>query len=331
MDVEAGDRDRIESHLREAIDSDHPDLAPRAALRLAQMKRTTGQFIDAYKFARLVVGSEHPIFAAEGEVECQRLLRGELDSLLELEAPTPDQLALPSMVERTGRAVNLYFPITSRGRHPECDGISGPKGDERSSIWRHNLSLLGQAELWSPRTDPCEVEDAVGAAPLLTALVGGIDGDKLSDLQSVRYATRVVEGHGCGYRGATLPASWSHHRTTSPCDHRDLEFLLLLRATGWLRDESSSLEPRVPVQRLELFFERTTERLADLLAVDRRPFRDREAIWLMGILDGQGSGGVFEGVSRPPLLGASGSGRVEALGTAREAGSIEGTATAVTA
>jgi tetratricopeptide (TPR) repeat protein len=328
MDREARDRDRIESHLTEVIDSDHPDLAPRAALRLAQVKRAGGQFIDAYRLARLVVGSEHPIFAAEGEVECRRLLHGELDSLLELEAPTPNQLALPGIVDTTCRAVNLYFSITPEDAHSECEDIWHLKDGERSSMWRHNLSLLGQTELWSPHTNPCDGDHQVGGGALLRVLVTRLDRNELPALRPVGVKSQLVGGHGCGCREANILMSWNHRRA-APCDRQDLEFLLLLRATGWLRSEALAPEPRVSSRRLRLIFERTTERLVDLLAVDRRPYRDREAIWLMGMLDAGQSGisGDPELVSASPPALPCHSG-VAAISSALEAPSIESAAIA---
>jgi tetratricopeptide (TPR) repeat protein len=304
-DQGTGDPDRIESLLTEAIDSDHPDLAPRAALRLAQVKRARGQFIDAYRLARLVVGSEHPIFAADGEVESQRLLHGELDSLLQLEAPAPDQLPLPGMLDRTNSAVDLYFSIRPRDVHPECSDIWHPRHNERSTTWHRNQLPSGRAALWSPRPGHWDGDNGVGGGALLTDLLTRLDRDELSAWRPDGDPGRGRHGHGCGCREDDFLASWRDHRASARCDRRDLEFLLLLRATGWLQSESLSPERRVPIGRLRLVFERTTKRLMDLLAIDRRPFRDREAIWLMGILDGQG-GGESPGVSEvvpPPLIG----------------------------
>jgi tetratricopeptide (TPR) repeat protein len=318
MDQEAGDRDRIEGHLTEVIDSDHPDLAPRAALRLAQVKRTGGQFIDAYRLARLVVGSEHPIFAAEGEVECRRLLHGELDSLFELESPTPNQLALPGIVDTTCRTVNLYFAITSEDAHSECKDIWYPKDVERSSMWRHNLSLLGQTELWSPQPNPCDSDHQVGGGALMRALVTRLDRGELPAMPPVGDKWQLVDGHGCGCREANFLTNWNHRRA-APCDRPDLEFLLLLRATGWLRNEVLAPGPQPPSRQLQLAFERATERLFNLLAVDSRPYRDREAIWLMGMLDA-GQSGISGGPDLDSASPLAGSGRsdVEAISTALE-------------
>jgi tetratricopeptide (TPR) repeat protein len=313
MDLDVIDRDRVESLLVEAMDSDHPDLAPRAALRLAQMKRAVGEFIDAYRLARLVVDSAHPVFAAEGEGEWRRLLHGELDSLLDLEAPDPHQLELPGRVQGTCSAVSHYFSIAP-GAAPlqSVDGWFGNRRD--SAMMRHALPLLGQAKLWSPCSDPCDGDPATGGA-FWSALVTHFHGDSLSALRLADGTgqDRAADGSGWSCREADLLAGLKRSGDNARCSRHDLEFLLLLRATGWLCSESLSSEPHIPWPRLRLVFKRTAERLVDLLAVERRSHKDREALWLMGMLDAGRDRARDRFDAVPPLFfsGASSHGGVE--------------------
>jgi tetratricopeptide (TPR) repeat protein len=72
-------RDQAEHLLQQAIDSDHPDLSPRAAIALAELRQGQGQFTEAYRLCQLVIDSAHPDFSEQAHVMQSHLLHGELD------------------------------------------------------------------------------------------------------------------------------------------------------------------------------------------------------------------------------------------------------------
>jgi tetratricopeptide (TPR) repeat protein len=75
-ELERGNSDEAEALLREVVAGDHPDLSPRAALKLAQLERSRGCLLDANQLYGLVIDSEHPEFAPRALAERSELFEG---------------------------------------------------------------------------------------------------------------------------------------------------------------------------------------------------------------------------------------------------------------
>lgn len=93
-----GLREAIETLYRRVVLSDHADLAPRAAFYLAELRRSAGDWIGAEADLRMVVESEHPVYApladeklreAEQRTHFDRAVDQFLDDLF-----APSQLSL---------------------------------------------------------------------------------------------------------------------------------------------------------------------------------------------------------------------------------------------
>jgi tetratricopeptide (TPR) repeat protein len=104
------DEDEVIDLLDSVIDSDHADLAPRAALEVAKLKRRRGELLEAYRYCQWVVESEHPLYAPGAELLEKDLLDGEVDSLFKQSEPSAP-LAHPSDSSGSNRNV---------GNLPEC-------------------------------------------------------------------------------------------------------------------------------------------------------------------------------------------------------------------
>ncbi len=120
-----GLREAVETLYRRVVLSDHADLAPRAAFYLADLRRAAGDWIGAEADLRMVVESEHPVYAlladeklqeAEQRTHFEHAVDQFLDDLL-----APSQLSLcQSKVDLTkiGMADSLIPLVVGEGSKP---------------------------------------------------------------------------------------------------------------------------------------------------------------------------------------------------------------------
>jgi len=240
--------------LAQAIASDHPDLAPQAALRLARFKRAQGELIDAYQLTQLVVDSEHPLFGPDAEAESKQLIQGELNALLELEAPNPRQLSMESLSADSPECrfyLTLPFSIQTDHRHllwiPACRSAS-LLGDDRPSPSDHRLCQV-----------PRQQAQSSGSAFLWKAILGRLSA---SDLWTVKDAIKRDR-----IQFAQMPID-NIHRTFHG-GNGELEFLFLLRVAAWLKNEASPQRRSVSKVHFQIVFDQTSQRLEKLLDDDQ--------------------------------------------------------------
>ena len=256
---------RAAALLGEAIESDHPDLAPRAAIAFARLQRHRGELIDAYRLAQLAVDSEHPVFAPEGEAERARLIDRELDTLFDLDPPVRDQLELEGDEYRRA----IYVPIfnfdagkwaahESSGRgemwsdsfSPMVQGIEEPALDDDDNfggcalrtvsamLWKRASAFFGQFE-------PGAVESALNGDEFPRAIQAALNDSP--DLMLTSVSSRA---HGPGWR---------------PGD--DFRLMVMLRASIWLRNRRMHCGS-LTAHELHLVFAHTSAHLSRLLAND---------------------------------------------------------------
>lgn len=123
------DHEEIVDLLETVIDSDHADLAPRAALEVAKLRRHRGELIEAYQYCQWVIESEHPVYQAGAQSLEEDLLDGEVDSLFVPDKPqTPEQQGLLPPVEPPERPAKFDFGQDTGlllARSELCDNGSG--------------------------------------------------------------------------------------------------------------------------------------------------------------------------------------------------------------
>ena len=268
LDGDAVPLDRAEALLQEVIDSDHPDLAPRAALRLARLKRGQGEFIDAYRLVQLVVNSEHPVFGPQAERERDRLVDGgELDALLELSWPDPNQLELSEGYCCPASCEPLHIPIAARNliihTHMSAAHFDSTKIQMPDEAWHSDCDL-------SPVDCSLNCSPAPGARTFLfRAILGLLSNTDLKVVKDAIYRDhrRVV---GDGPYGGSICRVVEPLRTPTVSRrwrgrNEDLEFLILLRAAAWLRVEARPPFRGVSLAQYRLIFDRTSARLSQLL------------------------------------------------------------------
>lgn len=76
-----GVRSEAEALLRKAIEADHHDLSPRAALVLAGLLAEAAEFSEAHRLCEMVIECEHPDFQAEAEAAQSRFMHMELEGV----------------------------------------------------------------------------------------------------------------------------------------------------------------------------------------------------------------------------------------------------------
>jgi tetratricopeptide (TPR) repeat protein len=101
-----------EELLSSVVASDHPDLAPQAALRLGTELGSRGELVRAYELLGAVVACRHPDFAPLAEAETSLLMHRELDSFGPAEDP-PRRLPPPRP-----RAARPTAPVPGGSRCP---------------------------------------------------------------------------------------------------------------------------------------------------------------------------------------------------------------------
>jgi tetratricopeptide (TPR) repeat protein len=94
-----------EQMLELVLSSDHPDLAPRAALGLGRLKREEGELREAYRFFQLVIESEHPEYLLDAHAEQSELIHRELDLIIGplYESPAPRGIVLARQAKKACR------------------------------------------------------------------------------------------------------------------------------------------------------------------------------------------------------------------------------------
>ncbi|MGA8744328.1 MAG: hypothetical protein WB507_00495 [Solirubrobacterales bacterium] len=259
-----------EELLAQAIASDHPDLAPQAAFRLAQLKRAQGELIDAYRLIQLVADSGHPIYGPEAEVERERLVRGELNSLLELDAPDPRQLSMENLTAE-GAERSIHLPVLSsiQTSHSYLSWARFCRwssvhlfDDENPPPADHRLRDV------PPQRD--RLGGGAGNAFLWKAILGRLDA---SDLWTVKDAierdrVQLAPPHRASECSPPLlPADNSCQ--TFHGGEGELEFLLLLRVAAWLKSAASPQRRKVSGTHFRMVFDRTSKRLEKLLDDDQ--------------------------------------------------------------
>jgi predicted negative regulator of RcsB-dependent stress response len=128
--AEAGEAEHL---LQTVIETDHPDLAPEAALLLARLRQQQQQLNEAYRLCQLCIDSAHPTYLDEAHELQSLLLHFELegtDSAKPAASPPvrgPDPLARgPESSNRT-----LFFPV----HLSEHIGDLGEANLERDRHW----------------------------------------------------------------------------------------------------------------------------------------------------------------------------------------------------
>jgi tetratricopeptide (TPR) repeat protein len=269
QEAQEPDFDRVEELFEEVIDSDHPDLGPRAAIALAKLKRRHGQLIDAYRLAQLVVDSQHPVFAPEGEAERDRLVGQELDSLLKLPPHSCEQLQLCEGAGGGKGQHGLYLPVTSLSLIPEAETqihhcyeqLEYPIGRATELECEPGRERLG--------LDRPGFSSRMAGTFLWRAILGRLD---QNDLRTMKRAIQRDSFHivrdrpygGSCMRWSKIQRPHLGIRSWSGRDE-ELEFLIVLQAAAWLRKQTAPGSEGLTSSHFRFVFAQASSRLVKLL------------------------------------------------------------------
>jgi tetratricopeptide (TPR) repeat protein len=208
---DAADRLEAETLYVQAIEADHPDLSPRAAIALADMSREHGAFIQAFQLYEDVIESEHPRYRPEAEARREELVTQELERWLQ-EAHEPNVQPELWITSGGGKAPARIFLTGSAAAETAleklCDADLKSAKHLHAAAMGYLIGSLSEQVVHLANTERRECLGSRCHEPLSNRFWGGGFMPRAEHLAACLSDEQA---------GDLDPTSWSQHR----CDYRN--------------------------------------------------------------------------------------------------------------